>query len=94
MGWARPPKIRTTGEGDQSLSSPRKYATADTPLIFLDPRNSNYWGSVPIFWKRNIWGHPLIKYAPKGRGGVKSPIHFHCVLHAKKGGKGDRIACT
>ena len=21
-----------------------------------------------------------------GGGGVKSPIHFHCVLHAKRGG--------
>ena len=30
-------------------------------------------------------GRPLITYAPRGRG-VKSPIHFHCVLHAKRGG--------
>ena len=27
-----------------------------------------------------------------GGGGVKSPIHFHCVLHAKKG-EGVQIAC-
>ena len=32
-------------------------------------------------------GLPLITYAPMGRGGgVKRPIHFHCVLHAKRGG--------
>ena len=34
-------------------------------------------------------------YTPRGRGGgqVKSPIHFHCVLHAKKGGgEGVQIA--
>ena len=29
--------------------------------------------------------HPLIMYAPMGRG-VKHSIHFHCVLHARKGG--------
>ena len=29
-----------------------------------------------------------------GRGGVKSPIHFHCALHAKKRwGGGVQIAC-
>ena len=43
---------------------------------------------------------PSIKtYAPRGRGGeggggIKSPIHFYCVLHAKKkkkrGGGGGR----
>ena len=27
---------------------------------------------------------PFSTYAPRGRG-VKSPIHFHCVLHAKRG---------
>ena len=27
-----------------------------------------------------------------GRGGVKSPIHFHCVLHAKRG-EGVQKAC-
>ena len=30
-------------------------------------------------------GLPLITY---GRGGVKFQIHFHCVLHAKRGGGG------
>ena len=35
-----------------------------------------------------IRGLPLITYAPRERGGVKSPIHFHCVLHAKRGGGG------
>ena len=24
-------------------------------------------------------------YAPRGVGGFKPPIHFHCVLHAKRG---------
>ena len=36
-----------------------------------------------------VRGLPLITYAPRGGGGgVKSPIHFHCVLHAKRGGGG------
>ena len=35
-------------------------------------------------------GLPLITYAPRGRGGVKSPIHFHCVLYAKRGGGGPK----
>ena len=38
------------------------------------------------------WSLPFSTYAPRGaRGGrVKSPIHFHCVLHAnkKRGGGG------
>ena len=36
-------------------------------------------------------GLPLITYAPRGEwggGGVMPPIHFHCVLHAKKRGGG------
>ena len=34
-----------------------------------------------------IWGLPLITYAPRGPGkeGVKSPIHFHCIIHRKGG---------
>ena len=38
-----------------------------------------------------LWGLPLITYAHRGRGGgggVKPPIHFYCVLHAKRGGGG------
>ena len=30
-------------------------------------------------------GLPFSTYAPRGVGGVKPPIHFHCVLHAKRG---------
>ena len=30
-------------------------------------------------------GLPLITYAPSGVGGLKPPLHFHCVLHAKRG---------
>ena len=26
-------------------------------------------------------------------GGVKPPIHVHCVFHAKRGGEGVQIAC-
>ena len=39
-------------------------------------------------------GLPLITYASGGRGGggVKSLIHFYCVLHAERG-LGGRIAC-
>ena len=37
----------------------------------------------------HLRGLPLITYAPRGRGGgVKPPIHFYCVLHAKVGGGG------
>ena len=36
-------------------------------------------------------GLPLITYAYRG-GGVKPPIHFHCVLHAKRW-EGVQIAC-
>ena len=37
-----------------------------------------------------VRGLPLSTYATRGGGGggVKSPIHFHCVLHAKRGGGG------
>ena len=35
-----------------------------------------------------VRGLPLTTYAPRGGGGVKSPIHFQCVLHAKRGGGG------
>ena len=32
-----------------------------------------------------IGGLPLITYAPRRRGGGgNSPIHFHCLLHAKR----------
>ena len=30
-------------------------------------------------------GISLITYAPRGGRGSKPPIHFHCVLHAKRG---------
>ena len=34
-------------------------------------------------------GLPFSTYAPRGGGGgFKSPIHFLCVLHAKRGGGG------
>ena len=39
-----------------------------------------------------VWGLPLITYAPRGRGWVKPPIHFYCVLHAKRG-EGVQVAC-
>ena len=46
-------------------------------------------------WSRQIplWGLPLITHGPRGiGGGVKSLIHFYCVLHAttKKGGGGGK----
>ena len=37
---------------------------------------------------KGIRGLPLITYAPRGGGGVKSPIYFYCVLHTKRGGGG------
>ena len=43
-----------------------------------------------MIWARGL---PLITYAPRGRGGVKPPIHFYCVLHAKRG-EGVQKACT
>ena len=30
-------------------------------------------------------GLPFSTYAPRRVGGVNPPIHFHCVLHAKRG---------
>ena len=37
----------------------------------------------------NTGGLPLSTYAPRGVGaGVKSPIHLHCALHAKRWGVG------
>ena len=33
----------------------------------------------------NIRGIPFSTYVSTGRWGVKSPILFHCVLHAKRG---------
>ena len=27
-------------------------------------------------------------YAPRGKGGVNSPMQFHCALHAKREGGG------
>ena len=39
-----------------------------------------------------VRGLSLITYVPRGMGrGVKSLIHFHCVLHAKRG-EGVQIA--
>ena len=41
----------------------------------------------------SLRGLPFSTYPPRGRGRgwVKSPIHFHCVLHAKKrGAEGSR----
>ena len=40
---------------------------------------------------RCIRGLPFSTYAPRGMGGVKPPIHFHCVLHAKWGWVGPDI---
>ena len=37
---------------------------------------------IVIILKRGL---PLITYALKGGGGLKPPIHFHRVLHAKRG---------
>ena len=33
-------------------------------------------------------GLPFSTYAPRGDGGFKFPIHFYCILHAKRGGGG------
>ena len=41
----------------------------------------------------SIRGLRLITYGPRGRGGgVKSPIHFYCILHGIRG-EGVQIAC-
>ena len=40
--------------------------------------------------KMLLRGLPLITYAPRGVGGVKPPIHFHCVFTCKKGVGGFR----
>ena len=35
-----------------------------------------------------VRGLPFSTYAPRGGRGFESPIHFYCVLHAKRGGGG------
>ena len=44
---------------------------------------------VKLFIARDL---PFSMYAPRGVGGFKPPIHFHCVLHAKRG-RGVQKAC-
>ena len=41
-------------------------------------------GTKTLFYR----GLPLSTYATRGGGAFKSSIHFHCVLHAKRGGGG------
>ena len=38
--------------------------------------------NVPLICNRGL---PLSTYASRGVGGVKPPIHFHCVVHAQRG---------
>ena len=40
-----------------------------------------------VTFSRNVLGaFHLVRTHLEGMGGVKPPIHFHCVLHAKGGG--------
>ena len=43
-----------------------------------------------MYTRASEGGLPLVTYAPRERG-VNSPIHFYCVLHAKRG-EGVQIA--
>ena len=69
------------------------YVSCTSPLSLL----SIYY--YPLSQLRQLYSSPFctfhmgpsIKYVRKwggGGGGFKSPIHFHCVLHAKRGGGG------
>ena len=44
----------------------------------------------PYMYVLPLGGLPFSTYAPRGVGGVKPPIYFHCVLHAKKEVGGSR----
>ena len=49
------------------------------------------WSIVPTMCilVYHFFGGPSINYVRnEGEGGVKPPIHFHCVLHGKRGGGG------
>ena len=50
---------------------------------------------TPVLKIEPLRGLPSITYGPMGRGGgIKPPVHFYCVLHAKRGvGEGVQIAC-
>ena len=52
--------------------------------IITEVLNKKGKNSVQNGLNRFLWGLPLNTYAPRGRGEVKSPTHFHCVLHTKE----------
>ena len=73
-----------------------KYETTKTENIMKYGVNVGLYGGVcrsVIITDRDFQlifrekGLPLITYAPRERG-VMSPLHFHCVLHAKREGWG------
>ena len=66
----------------------------DTKIVFLSLFMSHLFSSlVNKSENPETRGFPFSTYTPRGRGGIKSPIHFHCVLHAKQGGGGVQITC-
>ena len=67
---------------------PKEFPQCNTHRIF---NNSRSVYAIIFSWNYT-WGLPFSTYAPSGVGEVKPSIHFHCVLHAKKGWVGpDRM---
>ena len=69
------------------------YTVGKLSLFFPENKTRqfvNYYIGLPWLIHKTTCngGLPLITYAPRGRGGVKPPIQFYCVLHAKRGGGG------
>ena len=61
----------------------------ETPLVYYS-LVYNLGKTRPRIQKKKIQvgGLPFSTYAPKGKGGIKPPIHFPCVLHVKTLGGG------
>ena len=51
----------------------------------LFPVKSYFKSTHFIYTNNRLGGLPFSTCAPRGVGGVKPPIHFHCVFHAKRG---------
>ena len=49
---------------------------------------SDCFSTTSSFYSYSLMGPSITTYASRGRRGVKPPIHFYCVLHAKRGEEG------
>ena len=73
-----------------------KYILENIPIlcnsvcIYLPLNNKHNFDAFLLSQKDELYtrGLPFSTNAPRGGVGFKSLIHFHCVLHAKRGGGG------